>query len=90
MTVLKLILVPYFCLGMFTAGAIHAAYSKRLAWHPGFKLFAILAAIHLLLIGASFFLTSESNRKGTRLSPAGMVIGLALAYFAGVLLPFLV
>jgi hypothetical protein len=79
---LKLILAPYFLLGMFMA----TAFSKHSSWHPGRNVFLVLGAIHILLIGCTFFLAFKSKRNGARLSPAGMAIGQGLAYFAGFLI----
>jgi acyl-CoA synthetase (AMP-forming)/AMP-acid ligase II len=90
MNVLKLIFIPYMGLGVFTAVAIQAARSGRLAWHPAFADFAILAAVHLLLFGGGFFLAARSNQQHPKLSPSGLSVGLVLAYAAGLVFPFCV
>ena len=77
--ILKLILMPYLGLGMFTA----VACSKKSAWHPGLNGSLILVAIHLLLIGAAYFLAVNSKQSGAELSSGGLAIGLGLAYCAG-------
>jgi hypothetical protein len=84
--ILKLILLPYFGLGMFMG----IACSSRSAWHPGLNGFLILGAIHVLLVGSAFFLAVNSKRNGTRLSPPGLAIGLGLAYVAGLLITLFV
>jgi hypothetical protein len=83
-SLLKLILAPYFLLGM-TMGA---AFSKHSSWHPGLNAFLVLGTIHILLIGCTFFLVSKSKQKGARLSPSGLAVGQGLAYFAGFLVFF--
>jgi hypothetical protein len=80
--ILKLVLLPYFGLGMFMA----VACSSHSAWHPGLNGFLILGAVHVVLIGSAYFLAINSKRNGTRLSPVGLAIGLGLAYFAGFLI----
>jgi hypothetical protein len=80
--ILKLILIPYFGLGGFTA----VAFSSRSAWHPGVTGIAVLAAFHVLLLGFSFLLTAKSKQNGITLSPGALSIGFALAYVAGLLM----
>jgi hypothetical protein len=81
-SLLKLIFLPYFGLGMFMA----VACSSHSAWHPGLNGFLILGAVHVVLIGSAYFLAVNSKRNGTRLSPAGLAIGLGLAYVGGLLM----
>jgi len=77
--ILKFLLFPYFCLGMVMA----VACSSRSAWHPGLSGFAVLGAIHILLIVAAFLLAPNAKKNGTRVSPGGLGIGFVLAYIAG-------
>jgi hypothetical protein len=77
--ILKLAIAPYFVLGM----VMGASFSKHSARHPGRDGLLILGAIHVLLIVGAYFLARNSIRNGTRLSPTGLAIGFALAYFAG-------
>jgi hypothetical protein len=83
--ILKLLLFPYFALGMVMA----VACSSRSGWHPGLSGFAVLAAIHALLIVAAFSLArSARNAKenGSRLSPSGLGTGFVLAYVVGLVI----
>jgi hypothetical protein len=81
-SLLKLILAPYFLLGMFMG----AAFSKHSSWHPGLNVFLVLAAIHIFFIGCTYFLVIKSKRKSTQLSTSGVAVGQGLAYFAGFLI----
>lgn len=83
---LKLILIPYFGLGMFMA----VACSKRSAWHPSVNEKLILGAAHVALICAAYFLSKKSNLNGTKLSPLGLAIGFGLTYCAGFLIFYFV
>ena len=81
-TILKLVMAPYFMLGML----IGAALSKHSSWHPGENVILILGAIHLLLVGCAYFLAVKSRQNGTGMSPLGLAIGFGLAYDAGFLI----
>lgn len=81
-TILKLVIAPYFLLGMFMGVAL----SKHSSWHPGGNVFLVLAAIHLLLAGCGHFLAINSRQYGTRISTSGLAMGLGLAYVAGFLI----
>jgi hypothetical protein len=79
---LKLVIAPYFLLGMFMGVAL----SKHSSWHPGRNVFLVLAAIHLLLVCCGYFLAINSRQNGTQISTPGLTIGLGLAYVAGFLI----
>ena len=75
---LKVLLFPYFALGMVMA----VACSSRSAWHPGLIGFAVLAAIHVLLtVGAFSLVKAQKNSEG--ISSSGLGAGFVLAYVAG-------
>jgi hypothetical protein len=75
---LKLLLFPYFALGMIMA----VACSSRSAWHPGLSGFAVLGAIHILLtVGAFYLVKAQKNAAG--MSSSGLGAGFVLAYVAG-------
>jgi hypothetical protein len=80
--VLKFMLFPYFALGMVMA----VACSSHSAWHPGLSGFAVLGAIHILLIVVAFFLAANAQNNGARLSSSGLGIGFVLSYIAGLVM----
>jgi hypothetical protein len=83
--VLKLILIPYFFLGGFTA----AAFSKNSVRHPGPIGLLILGIIHILFFAVAY-LAVKSKKRRTSLSPVGLGIGFGLTYSAAFLIFYFV
>jgi hypothetical protein len=91
MKLLRLIFLPYIGLGLFTGVTITVSRSGRPS-SP--KEVAILAGIHVLLIGGAVALAATSKTRDGKfrfgLSPAGWGIGLALTYVVGFVMAFFI
>lgn len=83
MEFLALIFFPYFGLGLMSGVLVTSANARH---GFGFKGYAIMGGLHIALAIGAVMLGGRSRTATdwrSKLSPAGWVFGLALAYIAG-------